>query len=195
MATREVLDLSRLRPEDLAGLDDDQWKQVIDADLRRGAARPPDLPSSIPPALRSARNIDRFYASLTMIATSLEGQLVMREDDYESDQARLRADIMSAEFALEEARRNRYPNISQLTRQVMELRVRSEDLKSQYLRKRAGTMRFKSAVEETLAECDALRNQLVTTFRVAIARHREIMKEEGIEPSSLDEELWKTLDI
>jgi hypothetical protein len=55
-------------------------------------------------------------------------------------------------------------------------------------------MRFKSGVDEDVAACESMRTAMVTRLRAAIEKHRRTMLDEGIDASSIDEELWRSLD-
>jgi hypothetical protein len=201
MATR--FDLTRLAPSDLPALDDAQFRQVVDADLRR-RVNPNILPERASNALRGPDNLRRWHSQLLAIKRSVDGQLVAAKDELDAVVGTIEARIAQLEDL-----RPGSPQISVLRSEVAATR-------SEYLRKKAGRERFLTGVEEHIvfaerllsSEREDMYNSVVTVERDRYARrlrrleravrdHRDVIMadlEDGEEPDECDLALWGALD-
>lgn len=172
---------------DLSELSADDFSQIVDSELR--AKVPPEVAA----ALRAPANLDRWVAALEEILISVEGQLTVRADDYLARRALLEIRIEDGDAA---------------ARPELHL------LRSEYFKRRSGTIRFKSGLEERLHEARFLRERALRTplhrqmteernqyalqarrLSEAIAAHRRALEDDDIEPSEADERLWAALDL
>jgi len=87
---RTYIDLSKLTPDALAALDEQDFRFVVDADLRRKARssniRRQDVPPWISEALRTT-HLERWVATLRAMLASVDGQLAQRRANGENNQS------------------------------------------------------------------------------------------------------------
>lgn len=196
-------DVRRLAPSDLAGLTDTEFRQVVDADLRR-RVNPEGLSERVSRALRHPDNLNRWHATLTGIARSVEGQLTAASDEFEAVEATTLARIEQIRAGRPES-----PQISQLQ---VELAAQRSD----YLKKKAGRERFKTGVDEHIVvaaqllsgQRDEMYDSVVAAERDRHARkirrlerairdHQTAVQAdlgEDEEPTEYEEALWQALD-
>lgn len=132
------LTLSRLQPGDLGTLDDDQFRKVVDSDLRRKQRSTQDrITEAVAQALRS-EHLDRWHQELSRILASAESQLDGRRHDYERSMAELRR--------------------RELTEPDPQVKMEMEDITIRHHDAQARTTRFVCSVREALVEADELRD-------------------------------------
>jgi hypothetical protein len=175
--------------ERLMHLPEDEFRDIVDADLRRRARR------DDAEALRSPELVDRWFAALTAMAKSVEGQLAAREEDFRSRTAAVKAEM----------------GLAVNDEQVADLRVKLHMMQADYSRGRSGTLRFKSGLEEWIIEARYLRDNQrgrmydsivaeernhalarVRELEAAIQEHRDNFgPDDDVTPE--DEKLWQVL--
>jgi hypothetical protein len=193
---RRSIDANSFGPADLAGLNDDQFRAVVDADLRRRAPNSgARLRQDLIAALRSPEHVARWHSMLSRMQKSVDGQLGARAADFRAEHARLEADVLrTADLAVRE-----------------DLRRQQQTLRSKYQTARAATVRFKTGLDEATLEARHLRDQAVastfggavmverdhfaSSYRrlcAAVERHRTAVMNDlgGDEPDEIDESLW-----
>lgn len=202
--------LTHIRPEDLADLDDTDFRRVVEADIRRSDAKAPELHEGVSEALRT--NVPRrWLTTLTQMISDIDSQLAARSDDYERSVAEHNKSILAAEDEI-----RRHPDDNRRHQELLRLRLEAEDAKVQHLRQRAGTLRFRNHVNHALLEARNHYDQLVdsmyqsTVVRErdfhaqradrlanAIIRHREmvLIDLDGSEPDEIDELLWSQAEL
>lgn len=116
--------------DDLLALDDDNFREVVDRDLRR------ETSMEVAAALRSPELVDRWLAVLTSMMKNVENTLAFRAQDFDANKAALRRRMSRA--------RNQ--------REVETLKDELEKTKEAHARSRAKTLRFKAGLEEHLIE-------------------------------------------
>lgn len=182
----------------LNGLDPTSFKTEVNADLRPEAH---GAQSRIRhEALRSPAVVDRWFTTLSQIAKSVDGQLAAKIEDNQATKAALRAEIIG----LEEG------GLTEDGKSLKDLQRDLEVLASKYARARAGTLRFKTGLDETLIEARALRDSLrdrlydtvvadernryaarVKVLEEGIAAHQQAADLAGLDPEAHDEMLWR----
>jgi hypothetical protein len=196
---RRSIDANTFSPADLAGLNDDQFRAVVDADLRRRAPNSgARLRGDLIAALRSPEHVTRWHSMLCRMQKSVDGQLGARAADFRAEHARLEADVLrTADLAIRE-----------------DLRRQQQSLRSKYQTARAATVRFKTGLDEATLEARFLRDQAVAaTFggavmverdhfascyrrlRAAVETHRHAVMNDlgGDAPDEIDESLWSAM--
>lgn len=193
---RRSIDANSFSPADLAGLDDDQFRAVVDADLRRRApSSGARLRQDLIAALRSPEHVARWHSMLSRMQKSVDGQLGARAADFRAGHARLEADIL----------RTAEPTVRE------DLRRQQQTLRSKYQTARAATVRFKTGLDEATIEARHLRDQavaatfggavtaerdhLASSYRhlcAAVEAHRHAVMNDlgGDTPDEIDESLW-----
>lgn len=185
--------------KELLAIDDKEFRQVVDQDLRKDSSNKrarADLPEGVSKALRDPDVAKRWLNHLSQMQRTVEGTLAAREAESESKRANIRQQIFEAEA-------NREP--------TAHLRALMEEEKKNYLYSRAGTLRFKSGLDETWLEAraiverydtEAYRNQVfkernnfaarTEELEKAIREHKEdfYAEEDDLEPSKADLRLW-----
>lgn len=185
--------------KELLAMDDKEFRQVVDQDLRKDSSNKrarADLPEGVSKALRDPDVAKRWLNHLSQMQRTVEGTLAAREAESESKRANIRQQIFEAEA-------NREP--------TAHLRALMEEEKKNYLYSRAGTLRFKSGLDETWLEAraiverydtEAYRNQVfkernnfaarTEELEKAIREHKEdfYAEEDDLEPSKADLRLW-----
>lgn len=183
--------------DNLGSLSDSEFRAVVDADLRR-RVRPEGLPEDVANALRTAAHVERWHSTLDAIRISVEGQLVAAADEYEALRSVLEADIrrLEAEGASPTRLDSHYTQENQL--------------RTDYLSKKAGRERFLTGVQEHLAQATLLRDtrhladtddfgRIVLRVRKlerAIEAHRRAVVSDlndGEQPEMYEETLWAVL--
>lgn len=164
----------------------EEFAGVVDQEVRGRA------PRDLAQALRSPEVADRWYQQLVTMKKSAEAQLAAKSAD--DKEQRITLTLVAREF----------PEKSK------EMLRRADEVRAQYLKWRAGVLRFRSGVEERLAEASwrrrmstslipsALideRNQLlsqVSALTAAIKAHKASMADLE-EADEADEALWRTI--
>lgn len=182
----------------LMSLTPEEFRSEVDRDLR--PLRAGDTTNKVyavrRAALRTPTVVDRWFTTLSQIAKSVDGQLAAKTEDYEADRADLRAQILACTNSREE----------KVLKQALERR------KSDYSRSRAGTLRFKSGLDEALIEARSLRDSVrdrlydsvvaeernryavrVTALEDAIREHRDALFAADMDPEDHDERLWSAV--
>lgn len=172
-----------LTAQQLLALDDVEFSRVVEDDMKRanGVAERS--------ALRSAEVVNRWYSTLLGMLQSVNGQLDAREAEYQANRSKIEREGLQKNTTV---------------RDLLQLR---ED----YERKRAGSLRFKTGVETALTKaqyyCTTMfpeqehvtreRNDLlyrVHELEKAIEEHRHTtLDKDDLEPTEADEELWNLL--
>ena len=196
-----TLDVTTLTPDDLVDMPDEDFRAVVDADLRRNSRNRPHLPPEVAAALREPRHVPRWHMTLSRMDKSVEGQLAARADDYEKELAWSRRRTLELEAELDAALEEGQTFKADETRKrLREVRLQQEQLTEQHHRGRASTLRFKTGLDEALLEAQYLRDRLQGDARVreleeAIRAHRqELTASEELEAGSADEKLWSVLN-
>ena len=122
--------------ERLLAMDNTTFAQVVDRELRGKAAAEEST------ALRNPLVAERWRVALVAIAKSVDGQLGARRADYMANRARFTKELL----------RVAYDERAALERSWAEQR-------ENFNRSRAATLRFKSGLEETLIEANAIVNE------------------------------------
>lgn len=198
MERRAPFDVNRFDPNNLGALPEEQFRALVDADLRQSAPRAAvRLRAELSTALRSPDNVRRWYSTLCRMQKSVDGQLCARESDFRAECARLEAEALAADDAGRTA-----------------LRVRQLRLRAEHFKTKASTVRFKTGLDEVTIAAKFLHQQhLEEMFGAAvlaerdyfasrchrltgaIERHRDAISEDlgGDEPDEIDEDLWSVL--
>lgn len=178
---RATVDANRFRPEDLPGLSDEDFRAVVDADLRRkapksGVTLKPDLIE----ALRSPAVAPRWFAMLLRMQKSVDGQLGARENDYQGERARIDMDIQRLVTKMEKGGDVRDPDSSrtmsrdEAEEKLSSLKLRRHGLRAGHMRTKAATVRFKTGLDEATLEAKFLRDSAVSnTFETVVALERD----------------------
>lgn len=157
---RRPFDVNRFDSDDLAGLPDDQFRALVDADLRQNAARSTiRLRAELSEALRSPDNVRRWYSMLCRMAKSVDGQLAAREADFRGERARLEALALEADDAGRSG-----------------LRAQQQRLKAEHHKTKASTVRFKTGLDEvTIVAKFLLEQHLEDLFGAAVLAERDYL--------------------
>lgn len=198
---RRSIDANTFQAADLAGLSDDQFRALVDADLRRraphGGSR---LREDLIVALRSPEQVARWHSMLCRMQRSVDGQLAARRSDFQAELAGLEARAL--ETTDHHARDS--------------LRRQQQTLRAKYETTKASTVRFKTGLDEATIEARFLRDQAVAvtyggavmverdhfakSYRrlcAAVERHRSAVLNDlgGDDPDEIDENLWGALRL
>lgn len=176
----------------LLGLDYEDFREEVNEDVR-----PHTSERYRRAALRSPELVDRWFAALSQMSKSVDGQLAARTEDYEANKAVFKRQLSTARTAADRAKAT-----SEWASQ-----------KESAHRSRAGTLRFKTGVDEALIEArylrDTVRDSMYDTVVAeernryaarstalfdAIVAHRQAMDDEDIEPGDHDERLWEAVE-
>lgn len=160
---RPTIDLSALRPDELAALPDERFWLVVDADVKRSQPRAQPVPAWVAAALRTTLQ-ERWYTTLRRMLASVDGQLEAKDSDYEAEKAKLalRGD----------------------ERKIEELNVRHFETRSR-------SLRFRSGLRDSLVEAEGLRNSRVAHLEEAIRAHRDAIGD--ADATDADRALWDVL--
>ena len=185
--------------KELLTMDDKEFRQVVDQDLRKDSSNKrarAELPEGVSKALRDPDVAKRWLNHLSQMQRTVEGTLAAREAESESKRSSIRQQIFEAEASREP---------------TAHLRALLEEEKKNYLYSRAGTLRFKSGLDETALEAraiverhdvEAYRSQVFKERNSYAARTEELEKairehkedfydeEDDLEPSKADLRLW-----
>lgn len=164
-------------PRELAGCDDADFKEIVNAEMRRADPKAGSFPEALVRLLRNPEVIHRWQGALASMVASVNSQMEAFDDDYATEVAARRRDLVRASGE-DQAR----------------LEFEIEDLTVRHHRSRASRVRFRSAVMTRLAEVDALvqefgRQRLVR----AILDHRTSAQRSGAPGRDYDVALWLTL--
>ena len=147
----------------LAGVDDDAFKAAVDLDLRRRA------PADVAAALRSPAVRDRWLTVMLAMHRKTEGTLAARRADWNSFMIESCA---GEERLVRERDRARGRRRRALNAELAELRRVRAARHAEYERQRAGSILFKTGLEEWLIEaralCDGTRDEAVSALRAAL---------------------------
>lgn len=194
MNTRPFLDLHKVF--DLDALTDDEFKVVVDADLRRHSVSERSLmPERLADELRSPQHRERWLSILLRMEANIQSQLDVRATDHEAALAELRLNHLAAGGVPDNAR----------------ISVQIETLRTEYLRKRATALRFKGGLDATLIEAQHLVAELGSDFESvaaeerdhfktrsrklesAIATHQALTEANEIPANDIDRTLWASI--
>lgn len=165
--SRPTIDLSQLSPGTLDTLNDDDFRLVVDADVKRASASMQPVPEWVSRELRTTV-VDRWYSTLKRMHASVDHQLESKAAEFEGEQARLGL--------------------------LDETGTKVEELKVRHFQKRTQSLRFKSGLTDVLLEAEGLVIARATRLEDAIRAHREeLLADDQTEPSAADEKLWKNL--
>lgn len=192
---------AHVRADDLRDLDDETFRAVVDADLRRRSHKNlRDIDPAVSRALRSSEFIDRWLSALLVIDKSIEGQLAAKDNEYEGDAAALRSKRIVLDMRLAQS-----PNDFDLLEEQAFLWAAEESLRARHLQGRTSVLKFKTGLDERILEARSLRVRLLgidlapeldednERLRNAIADHRETLSSyRAAEPP--DRALWRLID-
>lgn len=168
---------TKYRPEEIALLGDEQWKSLIDRDLRTLTKKVRDITADdreLAAALRSPYCLDRYYFTLLRMLKNVEGTLAARREEMIEERNRLLAEGKVAEWRQAQAN---------------------------YASQRKSSLRFKSGLDQTFLEIKFLRSglfeakaetRLQRVLRI-VQEHRDGFPEDD-EPSEADLNLWRTIE-
>ncbi len=124
-------------PQELLAMTADEFHAVVNLDLRKGTD------DDTWEALRSPEVFDRWWGALIGMSKSIDGQLGARREEYLSAQADLREQMRVAVAA------------GDADKQAT-VESRANKVSKDYHRGRAGSLRFKSGLEEWLTEAKTI---------------------------------------
>lgn len=175
---------------ELLALTNDAFRDLVDLDIR---GRSDEATFT---ALRSALVVDRWYMTLVGMKKSVEGTLAAKQNDRRIELKALRRKLANTGTA----------------QAAEKVQAEIDGVEDRYLRWRGGALRFKTGVEQSLAEAAWRRRILVTGHAATLMReerdglderlralvkavrnHRD--KRDDDEIDDLDEELYETLDV
>jgi hypothetical protein len=166
------IDLTALTVEQMRHLDSVDFREIVDADLKSRAPSSRvrrDIPNWVSMALRN-EFLEQWLAALRQMLASADGILEMRANEFAQAEAALTGRSLRGDRQAD---------------------IELADLKADYHRSRAGTLRFRSAVTEALPEAERLMSSRAKTLEDAIRAHRSsLLQDPDFEPSTQDEELW-----
>lgn len=131
----------------LAGVSDRQFRDAVDLDLRRRA------PAGVPEALRSPELRERWLTVLTAMHRKTEGTLAGRRQEWLEYVACYGRDLGAL---INKHRQTRGDERRQIWHQINELKAERQTREAEYRRLKAGSIRFKTGLEEWLVEARAL---------------------------------------
>lgn len=180
-ARRSRIDVNDFRPEDLAGLSEEAFRAVVDADLRRKAPKSGIwLREDLIAALRQPEHATRWHAMLLRMQKSVDGTLGAREADYQAQRAELDVAILQLETKRDSSEGCRDPDSGQVlsaeevARRLTSLKVRRLSLRATHMKTKASTVRFKTGLDEATLEARSRRDLNVSTiFETAVAMERD----------------------
>lgn len=223
MISRPTFDVNSFDPAKLDKLSQEEFRALVDADLRRRAPKSTVvLRPELADALREQPNLDRWYSALVRMAKSVDLQLAARRDDYRMKVAQLRSELtrLDAKLAAGEALRdpdtNQPMSSERAAEFVMSRRMRIHNAAAEYAKTRAGTLRFKTGLEDTLLEARFAREQAhgaaytsmvaqernslaqrATRLEEAIRAHQRLVNDPGCDDAAAEEAdhlLWAAVD-
>lgn len=181
------------RNRSLSALDDEAFRKLVDQDLRGRS------PEDVRQALRSPENVDRWFSALLAMTKSVEGQLAAKKTDWSTTRNRFQVDISLASTRIQSDR----------------LKVQLQEERERYNKWRAGILRFKTGLDEFLADARRLRDaskdssydrvmedeRLRLTKRIrlleeGIRSHRDTILSDELsddDHEEADEELWNLI--
>jgi hypothetical protein len=184
---------------ELLKMDDEDFRNIVDADLRDF-----DHSGKWALGLRSPAVVERWHATLTAMLKSVEGQLAAREADWTSTKARLskeRIEVESDGGLME----------SEFQQKMTALDLEFETEREKHFKTKAGTMRFKTGLEEWLVEAGRIRDSITDklyesvvsrernyyaerarALEDGITQHQKMVQASSV-PSEADEKLWSLL--
>jgi hypothetical protein len=164
---RPTIDLSLLTPGTLDQLSDDDFRLVVDADIKKASSAVQPVPDWVSHELRGPA-VDRWHMTLKRMHASVEHQLDAKTAEYEAEKARLR--LQGEDIKLEE------------------LNVR-------HFQKRSQSLRFRSGLTDVLMEAEGLASRRASRLQEAIRVHRQALLDDNTtEPSPADLTLWAVLE-
>jgi hypothetical protein len=162
---------------DLAHLDDEEFRRLVDADTRGKA------PDDVASGLRSPECVERWLMELQRIHTSVIGQLTVRANEYQGRRAQAGDSDVSdlrAEYFLKRASTLRFKS-----------GLESTIAEALFLR---DAFRAKPHEAILIDERNTFAKR-AARMAEAIAAHRRALEDDDIEPGSADEALWSVLDL
>jgi len=138
--------------DDLLAMPDDEFVAVVNQDLRKAA------PPATVAALRSSAVFDRWWGQLVAFSKSSEGVLGARREEYLASHANVLGRIKKAQKDL--ARNKRLGNTERVEAAEDKLSALDDELYrllEDYHHGRAGSLRFKSGLDEWMAHAASLR--------------------------------------
>lgn len=207
-STQAQRDYSHVTPETLSGLNDEDFREIVNIDMKRNATNPTRrLGPGVSNALRGTQLRQRWLMTLTRILMSVDSQLETREADYFKRMAELQKQAMRVGKELGD---RQHLGTQQ---HLLSLRSRIADLKVEFWTHRTKTLKFRAVVADTAQEARrvcGLRDSGDQTLRHerdrqiertqllehGISMHRELVLadlEDGEVPDDLDLELWSLL--
>jgi hypothetical protein len=172
---RRVYDVNAFSADDLAGLSDEEFRAVVEADLRRRAPHGgQSLRGDLVAALRSAPLVARWQSTLARMQKSVDGQLGAREGDFRAERARLEATGLLLTQNRRDGDSGEFLSDEEVERRLASLRVRQVTLRAEYERTRASTLRFKTGLDDIALEARYLRERVLEgTFEGAVVAERD----------------------
>lgn len=174
----------------LLAMSDDEFREVVDRDLRRGRGGQvaEDAQGDTLRSLRSDGEdpdvtalAERWLRVLYAMSRSVEGQLAARRADYNAAKARNMAAVIEA--------RNRNDDAA-----ILRLEQEFLDYKAKYESARASTLRFKTGLDETTIRARWVgRDSAIAFLEDKIRKHRDEVLADNEEVSDADEELWEAV--
>lgn len=170
-------------PSALLRLTHVQFYNFVDQDVRQR------LESEVSTKLRDPIVVDRWYLVLVQMKKNVESQLASAKADWKAEQMQILADLEEIEEGDDGS----------------DLRAELYTKLGKFEKSRAGKLRFRSAVEDSLSEARILRNQLremaaarregvvrtaLQEARIAVLDHRSHTDE----PTQADKDLWAQFD-
>lgn len=165
---RPTIDFSQLTPGSLGQLSDEDFRLVVDADVKRASASVQRIPDWASAELRSVV-VDRWHTTLRRMLASVEHQLEAKNADYEVEKARL---VLQGETG-----------------------TKVEELNIRHYQKRSQSLRFRSGLTDVLLEAEGVVTRRVGRLEDAVRAHRQaLLDDPTTDPSPADRELWEVLD-
>lgn len=196
MSTRPMLDLHKVF--DLDPLTDDEFKLVVDADLRRHSTTERNqMPDRLAEELRTPKYVERWLSTLLRMEANIESQLEVGAADFEANLAVLRTKALQLGQAGDHAFGS-------------EVAIEIESLRTEHQRKRASILRFKGGLDKTIIEARQILNTVLPfetaataerdhykgrfrQLRTAIATHQSLTIQNEIPANDIDKALWASI--
>lgn len=203
-STQARRDFSHVTPETLTGLNDDDFREIVNIDMKRNATNPTRrLAPGVSDALRSPQLRQRWLLTLTRILFSVDSQLEIREADYFKRMAELQKQAMRAT-------KDGGSDGHRAESHTLSIRSRVSDLKVDFWAHRTKTLKFRAVVVDTSQEArrvcglrdsgdQVLRHERdrqaerVRLLERGVTLHRELVLadlEDGEIADDIDIELW-----
>lgn len=223
LTARTTYDVNAFDAKKLDKLSDDEFRALCDADLRRKAPKSTvTLRKGLSDALREPQNVERWFSVLVRMAKSVDLQLAARHQDYRGKLAELQCELerltarQAAGEPILDPDTNEPLSPTRGAEVITSKRMRMHNLTAEYAKTRAGTLRFKTGLEDGLLEARFARDQLrsalyssaivqernhyasrATILERAIREHRGLVEDPDTEDGAAelaDHQLWAALD-